>query len=230
MGGQACIFYGAAEFSRDLDLLVLLDPGNLERLQIALNDLYAELAAVPPLDVSYLKRGHAVHFRCGRKDVAGLRVDVMSALRGLPTFDELWQRRTSIEVEGEVIDLLGLEDLVEAKKTQRDKDWPMIRRLVEQSYFTASGNDSSERVVFWLKELRSAELLVEAARIYPSAARMVAQFRPAVQAALAGDSSTVLDALETEEVEERRKDRDYWRPLKHELEELRRMKRQQGPA
>jgi hypothetical protein len=24
MGGQACVFYGAAEFSRDLDLVILL--------------------------------------------------------------------------------------------------------------------------------------------------------------------------------------------------------------
>ena len=27
MGGQACVFYGAAEFSRDLDLVVLADEG-----------------------------------------------------------------------------------------------------------------------------------------------------------------------------------------------------------
>ena len=29
MGGQACAFYGAAEFSRDLDLLVLAEEGAL---------------------------------------------------------------------------------------------------------------------------------------------------------------------------------------------------------
>jgi len=27
----------------------------------------------------------------------------------------------------------AIEDLVKAKKTQRDKDWPMIRRLIEAS-------------------------------------------------------------------------------------------------
>jgi hypothetical protein len=30
---------------------------------------------------------------------------------------------------------MGLPDLVQAKKTQRDKDWPMIRWLVEVNYF-----------------------------------------------------------------------------------------------
>lgn len=33
MGGQACVFYGAAEFSRDTDLGVLADLENLERLR-----------------------------------------------------------------------------------------------------------------------------------------------------------------------------------------------------
>ena len=33
MGGQACVLYGAAEFSRDLDLALLPDPANLDRLE-----------------------------------------------------------------------------------------------------------------------------------------------------------------------------------------------------
>ena len=36
MGGQACVLYGAAEFSRDLDLALLLDPTNLDRFDAAL--------------------------------------------------------------------------------------------------------------------------------------------------------------------------------------------------
>ncbi len=38
MGGQACVFYGAAEFSRDTDLLILADPANLARLEVARNE------------------------------------------------------------------------------------------------------------------------------------------------------------------------------------------------
>ena len=47
MGGQACVFYGAAEFTRDLDLLILADSENLGRLRVALADLEAEPIAVP---------------------------------------------------------------------------------------------------------------------------------------------------------------------------------------
>ena len=42
MGGQACVFYGAAEFSRDTDFAVLASPENLERLNVALIELQAE--------------------------------------------------------------------------------------------------------------------------------------------------------------------------------------------
>jgi hypothetical protein len=34
MGGQACILYGAAEFSRDLDLLVPVDAENLNSYRL----------------------------------------------------------------------------------------------------------------------------------------------------------------------------------------------------
>src|SRR5882762_3454280 len=96
MGGQACVFYGAAEFSRDLDLLILADPENLARLRRGLSDLEAKPVAIPELRAEYLQRGHAVHFRCRREDVAGLRIDLMSSLRGVEPFEDLWVRRTTL--------------------------------------------------------------------------------------------------------------------------------------
>ena len=48
MGGQACVFYGAAEFSRDTDLALLSEAQNLVRLEAALDELHAECIAVPP--------------------------------------------------------------------------------------------------------------------------------------------------------------------------------------
>ena len=221
MGGQACVFYGAAEFSRDLDLLILADAANLSYLARALDVLDAEAIAVPPLEARHLLRGHACHFRCRREDVAGLRIDLMSCLRGAAGFEELWARRTTIEAAGELIDLLAMEDLVRAKKTQRDKDWPMIRRLVEQSYFSHSANATGDLARFWLRELRTPELLVEVAGAHPELADAEAGMRPPVQAALAARLDDVSEALQAEEREERRKDREYWAPLRKELEEFR---------
>ena len=58
MGGQACIVYGAAEFSRDTDIAILAEPDNLRRLQTALTALEARVIAIPPFEPRYLARGH----------------------------------------------------------------------------------------------------------------------------------------------------------------------------
>jgi hypothetical protein len=218
MGGQACVFYGAAQFSRDLDLLILTEPENLELLRAALGELDAQPIAVPSFEVEYLHRGHAIHFRCRREDVQGLRIDLMSKLRGVDDFEQLWARRTAIETEGQVVDMMGLEDLVLAKKTQRNKDWPMIQRLVEESYFQGVGQPS-----FWLQELRTPELLIEVALAHPETAHRSP--RPAVNAALAGDRDAVEAILIEEERDERQRDRIWWQPLRAELERLRHEKR-----
>jgi len=222
MGGQACVLYGAAEFSRDTDLAILASPENLDRLRGALAELDAECIAVPPFDAAFLGRGHAVHFRCRREEVRGMRVDVMSVMRGVGPFDELWPRRTTIRVaETELFELLGLRDLVQAKKTQRDKDWPMVRRLVEVNYFTHRDAASQDHLAFWLAELRTPALLVEISRIYSELAREAAVRRPLVRHAIAGDEGAVESALWEEERRERHADQEYWRPLRQELERLR---------
>ena len=66
MGGQACVLYGAAEFSRDTDLVILADADNLTRLRRALAELQAEVIAVPPLPGAVIR---AVQALLGHKDV-----------------------------------------------------------------------------------------------------------------------------------------------------------------
>jgi hypothetical protein len=136
MGGQACVLYGAAEFSRDADFAIVASSANLSRLRAALAELRAEVIAVPPFELKYLRKGHAVDFRCFAPGVAGLRIDVMTKMRGVDDFSKLWRRRVTLRAEdGTSYQLISLPDLAKAKKTQRDKDWPMIRRLLEAGYF-----------------------------------------------------------------------------------------------
>ena len=96
MGGQACILYGAAEFSRDIALAVLADEKNLARLRAALDELQAAPVFVPPLGAEVLRRGHACHFRSARADTKGLRIDVMSVPHGCEPFEALWRRRRTM--------------------------------------------------------------------------------------------------------------------------------------
>ena len=224
MGGQACVFYGAAEFSRDSDFAILADAENLGRLRKALTELRAEVIAVPPFDVGYLDKGHAVHFRCRHPECDGLRVDVMSVMRGVDPFELIWRRRATIELpDGTVCDLLSIADLVSAKKTQRDKDWPMIRRLLEADYFNNRDQPPDPvRALFWLKELRTPELLISVCNDFRELAAGEQGRRSLLGLALEGRVDAVEEALFLEELEERRRDREYWAPLKRELETLRR--------
>jgi hypothetical protein len=229
MGGQACVFYGAAEFSRDTDLLILADAANLARLEAALRDLQAERIAVPPLALDYLQRGHAVHFRCHHPEAANLRVDVMSRLRGVEEFAVLWARRTTLtDTDGTVYELLALPDLVQAKKTQRNKDWPMLQRLLEAHYLQHRASGTPERQHFWLLELRTPELLVEAAHRWPELAEQIARRRPLLLLAKSRQLDQLREALSAEEQAERQQDRAYWQPLKAELERLRHSIRTEG--
>ncbi len=221
MGGQACVLYGAAEFSRDTDFAVLASAENLARLKNAMAELQAEIIAVPSLTIENLNRGHAVHFRCQHPEAARLRVDVMAVLRGVAPFPELWARRTTLRAEdGTQFELLALPDLVAAKKTQRDKDWPMIRRLVEADYAAHGQKPTPAQVQFWLREARTPELLLELVARFPSESAALAQTRPLLEEAPRG-LVALEAALDAEQQAERARDRVYWEPLKRELELLR---------
>jgi hypothetical protein len=223
MGGQACVLYGAAEFSRDTDIAVLAEADNLRQLAVALDRLQAESIAVPPLEAKYLLKGHAVHFRCRHPDAAGIRVDVMSVMRGVAPFLELWQRRTTLDYDaGMRIELLSLPDLVCAKKTQRDRDWPMLRRLVEAHFFGNRENPRPAKIAFWLRESRTISMLLDLARLDRSTATALLDERPLLSFALQGDDAGLATALMEEEKAIREVDRAYWLPLKAELEGLRR--------
>ena len=116
---------------------------------------------------------------------------------------------------------MALPDLVKAKKTQRDKDWPMIRRLVEAHYFQHRSKPTTAQITFWLRELRTPELLVEIASGHAGFCRRLAIERPLLSGAAAQQVEELEQALRKEEGAERERDKRYWLPLKRELERLR---------
>lgn len=105
MGGQACVFYGAAEFSRDCDIVVVADNENLMRLNSALAELQAECIAVPPYETQYLERGHAVHFRCQHADAMGIRLDVMTRMAVVIARADRRNAPLVVSRDGEVVEV-----------------------------------------------------------------------------------------------------------------------------
>ncbi|MBI5474271.1 MAG: hypothetical protein HY961_18195 [Ignavibacteriae bacterium] len=177
---------------------------------------------MPPFQEQYLNRGHAVHFRSHHPDASGMRIDIMSAMRGVDPFEQLWDRRTTVESseQGESFAVISLPDLVKAKKTQCEKDWPMIRRLIEADYL-AQADPSSDKIRFWLTESRTAEMLVELAESFPKEADALVHQRLLLSHALSKNARALGEALEEERAIEVENDRAYWKPLRKELEELR---------
>lgn len=181
---------------------------------MTLDELQAETIAVPPFEKRFLESGLAVHFRCHHPEAEKIRVDVMSKMRGVDDFATLWARRTTV---GE-IGLLSLPDLVKAKKTQRDKDWPMVSRLVEANYFTERLQPTPQQIEFWLRELRNPLLLLEVCQRFPLEREQNATIRPLLKLSNLEELQT---ALRDEEQRERESDKRYWLPLRKQLEQLR---------
>ncbi len=221
MGGQACIMYGAAEFSRDTDIAILASDDNIELLREALRVLKARRIAVPPFDIAYLRKGHAIHFRSYHPDSFRARIDVISKMRGVDNFEMLWERRVPFTLPNrEQVELISLPDLVQSKKTQRDKDWPMIRRLVESDYAIVR-DPSADKVKFWLLESRTPLMIIKLVKEHEQLTGELSRFRPLLEVARAGSTSEIEEQLDKEEQLERSADCLYWSPLFRELERLR---------
>ena len=222
IGGQACVLYGGSEFSRDTDLMILPDSENLENLNNALNALQAERIAVPDLSIGLLLKGHAVHFRCKHPDALDMRVDVMSVLRNAAPFEALWQRRTSMDLgDGFTIEIVSLPDLIAIKKTQRDKDWSHIRRLVEAHYLENREKAIEKDINFWLMESRTPEMLRLLTAEYSPIATSLQQQRPLLAFLPECLDAVLASALLEEENRDRMADKAYWQPLLVELEKIR---------
>jgi len=224
-GGQACVVYGAAEFSKDVDFVVLADSENFEKIQSVAGNLRAETIAVPPFERAYLDEGLAIHLRCTVAEANGMRVDLMSRMRNVDPFPEIWKRRSTFEFGKTTVEIMGVVDLVKSKKTQRLKDWPMIQRLMEVHFEENKHEPSDADIEFWLSESLTEKILIATANRYPDKTEKMATERPLLREAIQGDSAALEKAINSEIEAEKEADRRYWEPLKARLGELRRAAR-----
>jgi hypothetical protein len=111
---------------------------------------------------------------------------------------------------------------VQAKKTQRSKDWPVIELLVTIHYREHANAATDDRVTFWLREARTPELLVEICQRFPTQATELTARRPLIRLARERSLDDLRTALDAEVRAEQARDRDYWEPLRRELEQFRR--------
>ncbi len=93
ISGQACVLYGASQFTEDIDLWVRPTASDLKALLRALAAAGATVHKLtPPLNLSRMRRGHGFHFLI-RPDVY---IDVMGRPPRVGAFEHAWARARRI--------------------------------------------------------------------------------------------------------------------------------------
>ena len=127
VGAHAMAVHGVPRATGDLDVLVQPTPENASRVLRALRDFGA------PVDQHRVTEADLE--RPGTVYQIGLpprRIDLLTELSGV-SFDDAWQGRVIVELEGRAVAFLGRDALVRNKRAAaRDKDLADLELLVRQ--------------------------------------------------------------------------------------------------
>lgn len=108
VGGYAVAFHGQPRFTKDIDVFIEPSPENAERLLAALDDFGFSGLGLAAVDFS--PSGKIVQL-----GVAPNRVDLLTVLDGV-TFDEVWAGRVAGPYGSQVVDYIGLPELIRNKR------------------------------------------------------------------------------------------------------------------
>lgn len=170
--GQAVVLHRLAVMSKDGDWIVRGDPEALEHVLSVLEGHGARYRFGAPLDERWMAGGWSSHFEF-RQDSLRVRTDFFSRPPRLTPSDlaRLWK-----EQEGRDPPFVGTRDLVEIKKTNREKDYAVIGELARLM------KDPGDQLLC----SRSARELIDLARRHPDLVSKLAVRRPLLTIAREG--------------------------------------------
>ena len=108
IGAHAVAVYARPRATGDLDLWIRPTPENAERVWAALLTFSAPLHELTREDLT----SDDLVFQIG---VAPNRIDILTTIGGV-NFDDAWPRRSSVELWGLTVPVIGREDLVRSKR------------------------------------------------------------------------------------------------------------------
>ena len=115
VGGWAVNMYGYIRATVDLDIWILADMANAQRVYAALGEFGAPIADVKPEDFAE----DGIIFQIG---VAPCRIDIITRISGVAYADAV-KRAVSKEIDGIAVKVISIEDLIANKKASgRTKD------------------------------------------------------------------------------------------------------------
>lgn len=116
------MIYTEPSFTKDLDIWTDPNPENAQALFRALSQFGAPLKGISPRDFTEPE----TFYQMG---VEPVRVDVLTSLPGL-VFSEAWDRKETVDFDGEQAFVVGREDLLLSKRlTGRPRDRAHARLL-----------------------------------------------------------------------------------------------------
>ena len=108
VGGYAVAAHGHPRATKDLDVWVLIDPGNAERLVLALDDFGMGSVGLTPSD--FMEPGVVVQL-----GYPPLRIDLLTTVTGV-AFSDCWENRMILDVGGVDAGFISLPDLISNKR------------------------------------------------------------------------------------------------------------------
>jgi hypothetical protein len=180
--GQAVVFHQLAIMSKDGDWVLREDEEALGHILSVLTERQARYRFGAPLDLRWLRGGWSSHFEF-RAGPLRIRTDfVTRPPRLTPEYlAALWRQQ-----EGQPFPVVGVRDLCELKKTNREKDYAVIGELARRL------EDPRDQFLF----SRSARDLGLLAKQHPGLADELATTRPALRSISRGieELESALDA------------------------------------
>jgi hypothetical protein len=124
VGAYALAFHGAPRASGDIDVFLRPSPANAQRVFDALTRFGAPLESARVTPADFAEPG--VVYQLG---LPPRRIDMLTEISGV-TFDEAWESRAPVEVEGRTVSFIGRDALLKNKEsTGRPKDLADVARL-----------------------------------------------------------------------------------------------------
>ena len=133
VGGFAGVVHGATQVTQDLDICLLINKEEVEKLRKALGDLEPRHRTNPLHKLSFLEHPKSL---TGLKNIyletdIGI-LDVMSEIPNIGDFQRVKKGSVEIEIFGYHCFVMGLDDLIKVKKNiNRAKDQALYRELLE---------------------------------------------------------------------------------------------------
>lgn len=122
VGGYALAFHGAPRFTEDIDFMVLVSPGNADKLFAVLTEFGFGGAGITRDD--FLESDQVIQL--GR---APHRIDILTGISGV-TWQEAWASRTQVDLDGLEIQVIGKAELIRNKQASgRPQDVADLARL-----------------------------------------------------------------------------------------------------